>query len=332
MTDRAGAGGRMPNLFVVGAMKAGTTTLYRYLSGHPGVFMSPIKEPNHFSGEALVQRAAPLFRSATAGLDAYLDGPMDQERHMAYVSDRARYLRLFRDAGTRPWRGEASPGYLFSPDAPAAVRQASPGARVVMMLREPVERAVSHYRMDLGGGVVRTSFAQAVAQDRRAEGMGYPTDSLYLAMGMYARQVRGWMEAFPADQVRVYLFDDLRSDPEGVTDDLAAFLGVDAAGFRRGAEHENRALAPRWTAVNWMLHHSGLKTLVRLVAPASVLQAGKRMWYRSPPDPGVTPQLRAELRALFAPDVAELSELVGRDLSRWTAERRAPARSAGAGA
>lgn len=305
----------LPNLFVVGAMKAGTTTLYRYLAGHPDVFMSPIKEPNYFSGEGEMDRVAPLHGAASAGLDAYLDGPM-AERHMAYVPDRGRYLRLFRDAGRQPWRGEASPSYLFSAVAPGAVREASPGARVVILLREPLDRALSHYRMDLGEGLVRAPFARAVREDRRAEGMGYPTESLYLAMGMYARQVRRWMDAFPG-RVRVYLFDDLRADPRALTDDLAGFLGVDPAGFRAGARHENRAMAPRWVALNWLLHHSGAKTLVSRVTPRPVLSAGKRLWYRDPGGVEVPPALAAELRAVFAPDVAELAGLIGRDLARW---------------
>lgn len=308
-----------PNLFVVGAMKAGTTTLYRYLAGHPDIFMSPVKEPHHFCVDVEIGRLAPRYREASAGLDAYLDGPMDRERHMAYVPERGRYLRLFRDAGGRRWRGEASPSYLLSERAPAEIRAASPDARVVILLRDPVDRALSHYRMDLGGGIVRASFAEAVRADRRAEGMGYPTESLYLAMGMYARQVRRWMEAFPAGHVRVHLFDDLRARPHAVTADLAAFLGVDPAGFRAAAEHQNRAAAPRWVLVNWVLHHSGLKTMVRRLAPRAVLRAGKRMWYRKPAGATASPQTRAELRALFAPDVAELSALIGRDLSHWTA-------------
>jgi hypothetical protein len=313
----------MPNLFVVGAMKAGTTTLYRYLAGHPDVFMSPVKEPHHFCGDVEIGRLAPLYRSASAGLDAYLDGPMDRERHMAHVPERDRYLRLFRDAGGRPWRGEASPSYLLSERAPGEVRAASPDARVVILLRDPVDRAVSHYRMDLGAGVVRTPFAQAVREDRRAEGMGYPTESLYLAMGMYARQVRRWLDAFPAGHVRVYLFDDLRARPVALTADLAAFLGVDPAAFRESVEHENRAAAPRWVALNWVLHQSGIKTLLRRLAPTAVLQAGKRMWYREPGGAAASPETKAELRALFAADVAELSALIGRDLSHWTAGRAA---------
>lgn len=305
----------LPNLFVVGAMKAGTTTLYRYLAGHPDVFMSPIKEPNHFCAGDEMDRTAPVHGDASAGLDAYLDGPM-AERHMAYVADRGQYLRLFRGGEGRPWRGEASPSYLFSSVAPGAVREASPEARVVVVLREPLDRTLSHYRMDLGEGVVRTPFVRAVREDRRAAGLGYPTDSLYLAMSLYARQVRRWMDAFPG-RVRVYLFEELRAQPERLTADLAGFLGVDPAGFRAAGGHENRSVAPRWVALNWVLHRSGAKTLVSRFAPGSVLRAGKRLWYRDPAGAAVPPALRDELRALFAPDVAELSALIGRDLSHW---------------
>ena len=306
-----------PNLFVVGAMKAGTTTLYRYLAEHPDVFMSPIKEPHHFCVDVDIELIAPRYRSASADLDAYLDGPMDQERHMGYVPERERYLRLFRDAAGQQYRGEASPSYLLSEQAPAAVRAAAPDARVVIILRDPVDRAVSHYRMDQAMGGVHAPFAQGVREDRRAAGMGYPTDSLYVAMGMYARQVRRWLEAFPAGRVRVYLMDDLKADPAALTADLAAFLGVDPAGFRAEAEHENSTASPRWIKLNWALHRSGLKALVRRAAPAPVLDAGKRLWYGQRPGDEVSPAFREVLRAEFEDDLAALSELIGRDLSRW---------------
>jgi hypothetical protein len=322
----AAAGGALPNLFVAGAMKAGTTTLYRYLAGHPDVFMSPVKEPHHFCGDLEIGRIAPLYRSASAGLDAYLDGPMDQERHLSYVPDRARYLRLFRDAGGQAYRGEASPSYLLSERAPGEIRDAVPGARAVILLREPVDRAVSHYRMDLAMGSVRTPFARAVRDDRRAAGLGYPSDSLYVAMGMYARQVRRWMDTLSPGRVRVYLFDDLQADPDALTADLAAFLGVGAAGFRAASEHENRTAGPRWVGLNWVLHRSGLKTLLRHAVPAPLLRAGKGWWYGEPRPAPVGAEDREALRALFDADVAELSELIGRDLSHWRRPAGHPAR------
>lgn len=315
----------LPNLFVAGAMKAGTTTLYRALAGHPDVFMSPVKEPHHFCADLEIGRIAPLYRSASAGLDAWLEGPMHPVRHMAYVPDRERYLRLFRDAGAQPYRGEASPSYLLSEAAPAQIAAQVPGARAVILLREPVDRAVSHYRMDLAMGSVRTPFARAVREDRRAEGLGYPSDSLYVAMGMYARQVRRWTEALPG-RVRVYLFEDLRADPDALTADLAGFLGVDAAGFRAAAEHENRTAGPRWVGLNWALHRSGLKTLLRHAVPGPLLRAGKGWWYGEPRAAPVAAEDREALRALFDGDVAELEGVIGRDLSHWRQPAARPAR------
>ena len=106
---------RWPNLFVVGAPRAGTTSLYHYLRQHPEIYMSPLKEPHFFS------HSNPQSDTVVKHQDAY--------------------LRLFDAARGEKLRGEASPAYLADPDAPARIKDASPEAKIVAVLREPVSRA-----------------------------------------------------------------------------------------------------------------------------------------------------------------------------------------------
>lgn len=128
-----------PNLFIVGAPKAGTTSLHQYLSCFPDVYMSPVKEPNFFSKEI------------------YSD-----DSDIRPIRNQSRYLSLFRGGGSLRYRGEASPAYLLDRTAPKLIRRVSPEASILITLRDPVELAYSFYFTMLGRRQTSLSFSQAV--------------------------------------------------------------------------------------------------------------------------------------------------------------------------
>src|SRR6187551_2293912 len=145
---------RRPDLFIIGAPKSGTTSLYEYLEGHPEVFMSPVKEPGYFSGD--VNR--------------------EHRRRFSYPADEAKYLALFADARDEKRLGEASTRYILSPAAAAQVKDFQPDARIVAILRNPVEMIHSlHGELVSTGDEDITDFAEALAADHdRAEGRRLP--------------------------------------------------------------------------------------------------------------------------------------------------------------
>jgi hypothetical protein len=205
-------GPRLPNFFIIGANKGGTTSLAKYLDEHPQAFLSWPKEP-HFFGrvDLLGSEAVPLGPG----------GPLLRKYAEAAVSFATleEYATLF--AGAPPGAiaiGEASTGYLASQRAAHNIRHVLPRARLIASLRHPAERAFSNYKMYRKEGLEQGDDFTAIVK-------GNPRN-WYVNLGFYGRQLAHWLSLFPRDQLRVYLFEDLTADPVAVCRDVFSFLGL----------------------------------------------------------------------------------------------------------
>jgi hypothetical protein len=301
---------RRPNFFIIGAPKSGTTSLWEYLKGHPEVFVSPAKEPGYF---------AP-------------DDALGASRHaLRYGRDEDRYLDLFAEAGDESRLGEASVGYIYSRQAPQLIRQFAPDARVIAMLRNPVDliyslhgQRLSESREDL------EDFGQALAaEDDRREGRRVPANataagSLYRDRGRFAQLLPAWFETFGRDRVMVIIFEEFVREPASGFRRVLEFLGVDPSyqppDFAvHNPSHRPRssllrsvtkARLPQWIAWQLMprlLGDRAARALIRRLLHSRLI----RKRYERPP---LDPELRRQLEAEFAPDVTALDELLGRDL------------------
>ena len=194
----------LPDLLVIGVPKAGTSSLFAYLAQHPDVCASTKKEAGFFSGRSPDGRAGSV----------------------------ADYEQLFDCRGTRRYAMEATPAYCYGgPRVRGAIRATLGTPRLVLILRDPVERLWSAYTFQrslghLGGIDSFATYVAACEQERRA----HPSilDQGFfkgLSIGMYGEYVPAWIEAFGAD-VRVLFFDDLQADPTSVVRDLCVWLGI----------------------------------------------------------------------------------------------------------
>ena len=147
---------KVPNFFIAGAAKSGTTAVARYLEKHPQVYMSPIKEPSYFARDIIPGLQPSNWQRNQRGLEKYLNGSME-ERRGGCVLEWDSYLKLFRNATKEIAIGEASTAYLISPNAPLEIRSEIPHARIIIMLRNHVERAFSTYLMFCRNGRLRAS-------------------------------------------------------------------------------------------------------------------------------------------------------------------------------
>lgn len=287
----------LPTFFLVGAPKAGTTSLFAYLQQHPEVFMSAVKEPHYFS---------------YAG---------ERKPHWG-VRTRAEYEALFAGADGARAVGEGSTWYLYSETAAEQIRRAVPEARILALLRNPVDRAYSSwaYRRQMGWEPLdRFEDAVAAEADRVAE--GEPWDVHYVAAGRYARQVERYVEAFGRERVRVLLFEDLKADPAAVLADVFGFIGVDPSFEPGSLEAKNQTRLPRSVLLSKLLEgKGGLKARARGLVPAWARRPlgnalrGLNTAERRPLDPA----FRAQLAATYRPDVEQLGRLLDRDLAgRW---------------
>lgn len=199
---------------IIGAAKAGTTSLYHYLNQHPQVYMTPTKETNYFAlaGQALDYR-----------------GPGDQDYISRFsVTTPEAYAAQFRGHAGERAVGEASPLYLYDPQTPERLRRSVPDVRLVAVLREPVARAYSAFsHLVRDGRETAGSFAEALAQEDARVAGGWEHIWHYARMGRYAEQLRRYDALFAPEQLRVYLHEDLLTRPHEVMRDLLDFLEVD---------------------------------------------------------------------------------------------------------
>lgn len=309
-------GGRIPDFFVIGAPKAGTTSLYRWLGQHPDIFMSPIKEPCFFAPEVVdytpVSRRA--YETDAPALRAWLDGPMTMRRGHGIVLDWSDYLSLFRHAGDAVAAGEVSGNYLHSPGAPRRIRERIPGARIVMVLRDPAERLFSHYASALAAGQVRGDFSAWVDEQMRAESKRDPRFGP-IHTGMYATHLRCWLASFPLTQVRVHFYEDYRDSPETVLNDIFDFVGVDTCSIDTTIRH-NVTMIPRWPLLHSRV--APARALIGRLLPDRARRALKQ-WYRRPPELRIPRAERSRLISVYRDEIIALQDLARRDLSLWLA-------------
>ena len=296
----------LPDFFVIGAAKAGTTSLYNYLRQHPDIYMSPVKEPKFFALEA--ERLE-------------YQGPGDMYAHRFAATTMASYLSLFDGVSKERAIGEASALYLYSSEAPRRIRHHIPDARLIAVLRDPVERAYSSYRMLVKSGRERLlSFSDALAAEPGRIEDNWEFIWHYVRAGFYGEQLSRYFELFDRSQIRIFLFRDFVGRTQEVIREIFRFLGVDESFVPNTKRVHNAASnVPRSQALARFLEEPNrMKKVLRMFVPATIRQgiaAYCRNQNRLPTR--VPTEIRRELISVYRPDIKELAKLIERDLSHW---------------
>lgn len=290
-----------PNTFVVGAAKAGTTSMHRYLGRHPDVHMSPVKEPHFFT--------------RTWELEAEdLDEATEE------------YLELFEDGADRPIRGEASPSYLAHPPVAERIRGKVPDANIIVMLRDPVERAYSHFLFQERKNARFSDFLDSVLRDIGRYEVTPPEERLdayfngklmlFGEMGCYADQVQRYIETFGRENVHVILLEHLKEDEIGELERLAEFLGVDPAPLTQiDAESHNAYRGPPNRFAKFLQTDPRVKAAARVLMPLKLRSwIGNNILIRPGDKPEMDPEARATLQQYYEPEIQRLEEILDRDL------------------
>ena len=286
-----------PNFFIVGAAKAGTTSLHAYLSSHPQVFMSALKEPHYF---------------------ADFDVSPELDNFLPVIRRRSDYQELFKNSDGYIAVGEASPSYLCDPRAAERIKSAIPTAKIIVSLRNPVERAYSHYLMDFNRGSETLPFEKALEFDLARRERGWGKSAQYTELGLYANQVKSFLNEFGRDQVLVVLFEDFVRDTKETMQEIARFLGIDPFAYPESAFAQvhypfevsrgriARAILRmrpiRVWAKNWIPRR--VRTIVR-----------NRLLFAVGPKTQLSRDTRRLLADRFEKDLQLLEQLLERDLS-----------------
>ena len=305
------------NFFLIGAPKAGTTLIHARLSRHPEVFLSPLKEPNHFATDIDPTRFSAAFRANVPGdLEGYLaDRPL-KPRQIGFVQDPEHYSALFEGAEkAQRVVGECSTSYLWSTEAAVNVAATHPDARILVVLRNPVERLHSHWLMARKYGFTRLPLLEAVEQDRAHPDPGWGRSELFVQAGLYADALGRWQQAFPAGKVKVLLNEEL--DNPDTWSDLADWLGLDGAIPDVDRTEGNLAGRARWEGLNAWLTRTGLKSSLGALLPAGMKRKVSGAWYTGDDLPSLNEEDRAALTPLFQADIRATEALLDRSLSHW---------------
>jgi len=295
----------VPNFLIIGPPKCGTTALYGTLAGHPQVFMSRVKEPYFFAFED----HPPAFA-----------GPGAEHYRQHAVTDWESYQALFAGADGYAAIGEASPLYLthYQPAQTAeAIRRRLPDVRLVAVLRQPAERAYSQftYRRQQGHEPLRDFAAALAAEDQRIAANWSPA-CRYRRNGAYFSNLTPYFERFPREQLRIYLYDDLKDRPAEMLADLCAFLHLDPALMPGTVAPRNVTIWQRSQALGSLLRQPGWTKALLPTRLRRALGSRLRAWNRVKP-PALEPALRADLTLGYREELLRLQDLIGRDLGHW---------------
>ena len=290
----------MPNFFIIGAAKAGTTTLYELLKQHPDIFLSVIKEPQFFCREDQFEK----------GIDYYLD-------------------TCFRCSENSAARGEATPHYLYFEKVAKRIAASIPldNQRFIVLLRDPVKRAYSLYWNMVAEGVESLSFTDAINQEKQRSTDPELADKCslkyqYVRSGMYAAQIRTYYKYFHEKQFLFLFFEDLIQDEQVVLQQVLRFLGVKTDVPISCGNVHNPSGIPRLRFVHefvrkplWIKSQLArlLPRTARYRITSKIVELNKKKQSYEP----MEKNLELRLRAIFSDDILDLQEITNRDLSSW---------------
>lgn len=278
-----------PNFFIVGVPRAATTTLYEALKRHPNVFMSPEKETGFFLKEG--------------------------------TKDFSEYLDLFEEAEDEAVVGEATPTYLYSKRAADDIYSNIVNPKILIQLRDPVERMISQYRHNKREGQEENSLDEALLQEKRKIQEGFPKKYHYTKLSFYSSHVKRYLEIFGEKNVKITLFKDFSNDSNQVLNEIAEFLSINPQKLLETVGKHNAGNAPRFSFVNNFIQgDSRIKKLIQVVIPTQT----RRKWGNkirrdynvrdSKVEVNITSEQKQELRNKFKADINQLEEIIDKDL------------------
>lgn len=274
----------MPNFLVIGAAKAGTTSLYHHLNQHPQIYMSPRKETYFF---------------------------------MSSNNEIENYKALFKEANGEIAIGEATPLYLYNKKSPELIKNCFPQVKLIIVLSDPVDRAYSHFLYWRSQGQEPiVDFAKAIREEPIRIRDGYGINYHYINQGFYAPQLQRYLNLFDSSNIKINLYSDLVKNPSHFVKEISNFLDVDDSFTAPTNQCFNKTAVPRNKVIDKILKTSNpvkeiSKTLLsdkfrKLIANKLLLSK-----------PNLSYNLRQELIEIYRENILKIQRLVQRDLSIW---------------
>jgi len=277
---------KLPNFFIVGAPRSGTTSLYDFLKRTKGIYMSPRKEPNYFSTSI-----DPIFLSPSP------------------IRDEEKYLKLFQNVKNEKIIGEASPTYLRDPKAPQLIKKIAGNPKIVIILRDPIQRAYSHYLLRKSNGATY-SFSEAIKTAINSKNDDFK--ARIINAGMYYEQVKRYIETFGSENVRIIIFEEFIIEPQKILKQIIDFLGIDSELPETVDLPHNLLTIPRNKFVSSLLQNQTMRKIGRKIFnQTSGAIMVKKILGKKISKPEMNNTDKIFLEELYREDVRNLEKLLG---------------------
>ena len=283
------------DFFIVGAPKAGTTSLYHYLNEHPEIEMSSQKEPNFFSHEAL--RKQKIY--------------YDKNR----INTLKKYHRLFERTDVN-LIGEASVSYLFYEDVPKKIITYNPDAKIIIMLRNPIDRAFSHYLMDFRLGLVSESFETIIRKQSEHKNANLFYQQ-YVKVSEYTNQVKRYSEVFSKKNIYIIDYEVFKNQTSDIVDDVIIFLGLDNNSKSFSSKRYNAYKEPKNNIIRSIYAFIPFRNMLSNILPEYINKTISDLLFDSGKKPKLSKSTRDFLKKHFESDVIELSKFLNKDFLKW---------------
>ena len=285
------------DFFIVGAPKAGTTSLYHYLNEHPKIIMSKEKEPDYFSHEALKNQNI-----------YYYNMQIDTEE---------KYHSLFNVERDDSILGEASVSYLFYEDVPAKIKQYNKHAKIIIVLRNPIERAYSHYLMDFRLGLVQNTFEEIIYRGSSVSKDFELHYQQYIEVSQYFSQIERYLKIFGKENIHIIDYEDLQKDQEAVLKNIFLFLEVETDYQANIKKEYNTFSMSKYSIINWFYSFFLFRRIVKFILPKKMLKIITTLFFQKNKKPILSFDTRFYLQNLFKKDIQQLGVILNKDFSKW---------------
>ena len=283
-------------IFIVGAPKAGTTSLHYYLNEHPEILMSALKEPDFFSHKEILEQ------------DLYYEN--------SKINTIEKYHNLFKEGKELKIFGDSSVSYLFYPEVSKRIKEYNSDSKIIIMLRNPIDRAFSHYLMDYRLGLINQSFENVLVEGKT----GTKQELFYqqfVTLGLYYEQVRRYLETFGKENVHIIFYDDFKNDLQNQVQKVYDFLEVESTFIAQLSTKHNTFSIPKSSWTRKVYAFVKLRKILRKILPNQIVIQVKSILFSKTDRPTLSERLRKQLNELYAADIKQLAILLNRDLSQW---------------
>lgn len=277
------------DFFLVGAPKAGTTSIYSYFKKNPGIFVPQVKEPHYFS--------CPEVKNTYYKVN--------------FVDSKNEYESLFEGAKNTQKTGDFSTSYLYEQQAPHRIKETCPNANIIVVLRDPVERAISHYLMDVRDGYQERPLIECICGQKEGVNLYYKE---YVEKGMYYKQIKRFKSVFEEEKIGVWLFRELKKDTREVAREMFKFVGSKANYDIENFTKKNQYKKINSEIVKKVLNTRLAKNISSFI-PSNIKKRAK--WALISTDKPNLDEARYKLSEIYRDEVNNVQKLIKKDISHW---------------